>query len=81
MPVSGGRFEELSRDGRAARFRRGRARYWLAAERRELVEKAIPDGELESDLAALPGTGAASAEEAASALATQAATQELARVA
>jgi ATP-dependent Lhr-like helicase len=61
-------FEELSRDGRAARFRRGAARYWLAAERRELVEKAIPEGELESDLAEISGTSAASAEEAASAL-------------
>ncbi|HEY7817721.1 MAG TPA: DEAD/DEAH box helicase, partial [Vicinamibacteria bacterium] len=63
-----GFFDELVRARRAAVFRVGPSRYWISAERRELVQKAIPEGELLSSLATVPGTGVESAEEAAAAI-------------
>ncbi|HXV60971.1 MAG TPA: DEAD/DEAH box helicase [Vicinamibacteria bacterium] len=57
--------EDLSSERRAARFRIGDAVFWLAAERRALVEKAIPQGELASELAWIPGTSVESEEAAA----------------
>jgi ATP-dependent Lhr-like helicase len=63
-----GFFDELASAGRAAVFRTGAAHYWISAERREMVQKAIPEGELASNLATIPGTGVESAEEAAAAI-------------
>ncbi len=45
-------FEELSRDRRAGPFRLGSFRFWVAAERSELVLKGCPEGELASEEAA-----------------------------
>jgi ATP-dependent Lhr-like helicase len=61
-------FEELCRERRAGIFRLGGSSYWIAAERREVVAKAYPEGELASDLASVAGNGADSAEEAAAAI-------------
>ncbi len=61
-------FEELSRDRRAARVRQGAGRFWISAERRGLVEKALPGVELASEMASIPGPDVASAEEAATAI-------------
>jgi ATP-dependent Lhr-like helicase len=61
-------FEELSRDRRAARFRVGESTFWVAAERRDVVLKAYPEGKLDSELASISGPGVESAEEAATAI-------------
>jgi ATP-dependent Lhr-like helicase len=61
-------FEELSRDRRAAPFRVGSSRFWVAAERRDLLLKACPEGELASGLARVSGVSVESAEEAATAV-------------
>ena len=61
-------FQELSRDRRAAPFRVGSSRFWVAAERRDLVLKACPEGELASELASVSGVSVESAEEAATAV-------------
>jgi ATP-dependent Lhr-like helicase len=46
----------------------GESFFWLSAERRALVEKALPKGELLSELASLSGQSVESAEEAATAV-------------
>jgi ATP-dependent helicase Lhr and Lhr-like helicase len=61
-------FEELSRDRRAARFQAGASGFWLSAERRALVQKALPEGKVVSELASLSGPGVESEEEAATAI-------------
>jgi ATP-dependent Lhr-like helicase len=61
-------FEELSCDRRASPFRLGSFRFWVAAERRDLVLKACPGGELFSELAPVSGASIESAEEAATAV-------------
>ncbi len=61
-------FEELRRERRAGIFRLGESRFWVAAERRELVSKACPEGEFVTDLASVAGASVESAEEAATAI-------------
>jgi len=61
-------FEQLSRDRRAARFQTGASGFWLSAERKELVQKALPEGRVVSELASLSGPSVESEEEAATAI-------------
>ncbi len=61
-------FEELSRERRAALFRLGPSRFWVASERCELISKAYPERELASEVASVAGTGVGSPEEAVTAI-------------
>jgi ATP-dependent Lhr-like helicase len=61
-------FEELSRDRRAGWFRVGVLRFWISAERRAIVQRALPEGEIESALADVDGPAVEREEEAAAAL-------------
>jgi ATP-dependent Lhr-like helicase len=61
-------FEELQRERRAAVLLLGGSRFWIAAERAQLVSTACPEADVATELASVTGTEAGSGEEAATAI-------------